>query len=253
MTTADRVALERHAVWVLGVPTAALFAAYAAVVAYHYRVTEVESWMQAFGVGREHNVPAWWNAVLLLSIAATALLVSVLTPAGRRPSARLWRLAALAMAYLAFDESLSVHERLDVPANALLSAFDLSFPTFVWLLPGSLLAVAGAWLGFRWFAAVPRDVRLGLILGGAVYVTGALAVEAVNGALIAADLYEAYLVGTGLEELLEMAGCIIVVHSLLRIVDVDPESRAMALRPQAVAEDRAAHRSTGRPSRSISA
>ena len=226
-----RLPLERHAAVLLGVPTLLVFVAYAAAQAYE-AIDPSRELMSTFGMDGEHNLPAYWNAILLLAIAGAALLLAVLTPAGRRPSARIWLVTGLGLGYLSLDEALSVHEHLGDPVNALADRLGTSVPTFAWVLPGIAIVAAGAVLGVRWFAALPRDVRLGLVLAAGTYLTGALVVESVNGALRIAELHRLYAASSALEELLEMTGCVLATCVLLRMVDVDPVTRVVGLRPE---------------------
>ncbi|GAA2726882.1 hypothetical protein [Cellulomonas aerilata] len=228
-----RVPLERRAVWALGLPTVAVFLA-AALMQVAITVSGPHPWLLAtFGLDGEHNVPAFWNSVLLLAIAAAALLLSVLTPTGRTPSAGLWRLAAVAATYLSMDEALSLHEKLGRPVNWLSERWGVDVPTYTWVIPGAVIVMAAGVLGVRVVASLPRDVRLGLVAGVATYVSGALVVETVNGALFAAGRHSLYALSTGVEELLEMTGCLVVACVLLRLVDLHPVTRVMTLRAAA--------------------
>jgi hypothetical protein len=229
----DRVPLERRAAWALGLPTLAVFAAYAVAQTVIELTGPQPDLIATFGLDGEHNVPAFWNTVLLLSIAGVALLVSVLTPAKRRPSAAMWRLAAVAATYLAMDEALSLHEKLGAPMNALTERWGVDVPTYTWVIPGAVVALVGAVVGVRVAASLPRDVRLGLIAGGAVYLSGGLVLETVNGALFTAGHDTLYALSTGVEELLEMAGCVVVACALLRLVDLHRVTRQMTLRAPA--------------------
>ncbi|WNB85418.1 hypothetical protein [Cellulomonas sp. ATA003] len=228
----DRVPLERHGAIALGAPTLLVFGAFAAAQLY-MRVTGPDAGLvETFGLDGEQNVPAFWNTVLLLSIGAVALLIGELTPAGRTPSRGVWRLAAVATAYLAMDEALSIHELLGGPASAAVESVGLDLPIYTWVLPGLVLAAVGVLLAVRWFRAVPRDVRLGLVVAGGAYLLGALVIETLNGALLTAGHDSLYALSTAVEELLEMSGCVIAVCVLLRLVDLDPSTRAMALRQE---------------------
>jgi hypothetical protein len=238
---AGRVPLERRAAWALGLPTLAVFmAAAAAQVAVEVSGPHPEL-ISTFGLDGEHNVPAFWNSLLLLAIAGCAVLISLLTPAGRAPSAGIWRLAGVAATYLGMDEALSVHEKLGVPVNWLSERLGVEIPTYTWVIPGAVIVVGAGVVGLRVAASLPRDVRLGLIAGAGTYVAGALVVETVNGALLAGGHDSLYALSTGVEELLEMSGCVIVACALLRLVDLHPITRVMTLRaaaPQAVRMDR---------------
>jgi hypothetical protein len=138
---------------------------------YFERVTALKA---VFDVGGEGNVAAWWNATLLLGVAALALLVMALT--GPKGSRRSWLAVAVAVALLALDETISLHERLGQPVGAWAQAHAVTLPTYAWVLPGALVAAIGLVLFVLWARSLPPGLRYGLLGALALYLTGALVV-----------------------------------------------------------------------------
>ena len=151
-----------------------------------------------FDLNSENNVPTWFSVALWLLLVAAAVLAAALD-AERRPG--LLGLAAVA-ALMSLDEAAALHERLNGVGDALSFA-----PRFAWVLPGSLLA-AGLVLGLaRTVLQLPPLARRGLVLGGAVFVLGAIVVETLSGLVLdRAGDGVVYALVTTVEEGLEMAG-----------------------------------------------
>lgn len=208
-------------VLVAGGATAVLLIADLAVRGYHAYVHPVPALRMVLNVGAEGNLASWWNSTLLLTVAATALLGGMLATSGARPgrpSRPSWLALAFAAAWLSLDETVQLHERLTAVGKAWTGAFALTVPTYAWVLPGSVLAAAGVGLAVLWGRGLPRDLRIGMFGALAVYLTGALVVEACNGWAreIRADLL--YALGTTLEEGMEMGACLIALGVLARHV-----------------------------------
>lgn len=170
-------------------------------------------------IGGENNVPTWWNGALLFGVAAAAAIVAfAATPTrGERSTAlteqRAWLVIAAAAGYLTLDELAQLHERLNEPVRAA----GLDLPTYAWLLPGVVIAAAGALVLARAARLLPPFTarRLGLAL--AVYLAGAIGMEAVNGLFSGRwlDLELIFAVGTTLEESLEMLACILALTAIV--------------------------------------
>lgn len=180
---------------------------------YFDRITSLKA---VFDVGGEGNVAAWWNATLLLGVAALALLAMALTGSRTRTSRWSWLAVAVAVGFLSLDETVSVHERLGGPVGDWARTNAVSLPTYAWVLPGAVLALVGVVLFVRWARSLPPDLRYGLIGALALYLTGALVIEAVNGWLKKQGASLGYLFGTSLEETLEMGACVLAIAVLVR-------------------------------------
>lgn len=171
--------------------------------------------MKLFDVNSESNLPTWYSASLLLAAAVGTGLVAVLVArAGGRDAGRWWLLAGI-LALLSLDEASALHERLGGPAEDLLGSTGVG--PFVWVLPAGVLAlVAGlSFLGF--LGRLPAPVRRHLLGAGALFLTGAVLLEAVSGLVLeAAGDRAAYLLVTAAEEGTEMAAAAWFLVTALR-------------------------------------
>ncbi len=225
--------LPRVALWLIVVALAIVLIALASLTA-HQRTTGVLSqnlhtvfWY--FDVGREYNLATWYGSGLWLLLGVVAAVIAVSRPRFR---ASWWLLAAVAL-FASIDEYLEVHERLDVPGNWVAEhlPFDVGF---TWVLIGAPIALVIVLLLARVVLSLPARARHGIILGGALFVAGAVGVEVVNGRVLEdADwiVDNTYLYGTMVEELLEMSGIAIALASLLSLFQHSPGSGALRLDP----------------------
>ncbi len=171
-----------------------------------------------FAMGVEANVPTFVNTLLLVVVAGAAALRAAVavTPAHRRAFTGLAALVAL----LAVDEASGIHERLGPPTERLLDDIGVGWwPTYPWLLPGLVVAAGLGWAGRRLLAALPRRSAAPLATAAVTYVAGSFGFEAVNGA-IRDPSHPAYVVGTTIEEVLEMGACLLAGAVLLAGVEV---------------------------------
>jgi hypothetical protein len=208
----------------LGGATAVLFAGFVFVFWFHEHVASVTRPRAFLNVNGEANLPTWWNASLLLAVAFCASVARF----QERDTARrrAWLLVAVAGLLLSMDEITSLHERL----NGLVLSTGLTPRTFPWLIPGVFIAAAGFLLLVRVGRALPSPARRLLLLALTVYAVGAVGVEAVNGVLREVRwLY--YVMGTTVEEALEMAACILAIGAIVNQLTTLPAATPLTARP----------------------
>lgn len=182
-----------------------------------------------FDVGREYNMATWYNSGLWLLMGALSGAIAATRPVHRRT----WWLLTAVCLFASIDEYLEVHERLDLPADRLLERlpFDLGFS---WVLLGAPIALVVGLLLLRLVLALPARARNGLVLGGVLFLLGAIGVESLNGMILAANdhvVTNPFIYGTMLEELLEMCGVAIAFASLVSLLQRDAVSGTLRLDP----------------------
>lgn len=171
-------------------------------------------WFYFFDVGREINVPTWFSAGLWIVAAVLAGYFARHAPRNRRS----WVLFAVVCAMASLDETLELHERLDVLGNAIAEHLPVHLG-FTWVIPGAVIALAVVALLIRLVLNLPRGPRLGLLLAGAVFMIGAVGVESLSGLYIGREtLPWQFFLLTLIEETLEMTGEALAVASLLHLV-----------------------------------
>ena len=230
--------LRKIALWLIVVAVAIVLIALIFLTA-HQRTTGVLSqnlhtvfWY--FDVGREYNMATWYGSGLWLMLGVVAAAIAVARPTHRRS----WWLLTVVALVASIDEYLEVHERLDVPGNWIAERlpFDIGF---TWVLIGAPIGLVVVALLARVVLSLPARARNGILLGGALFITGAIGVEFVNGMVLQrADWFvnNTYIYGTMVEELLEMSGVAIALASVISLFQHDAERGVLRLDPAVQAE-----------------
>jgi len=162
----------------------------------------------------EHCLGSYYSSVLMI---IAALLMAVIGQMTKTRWRRIqWFVLAAIFTAMSFDESISFHEVLIEPLRSVFSFS--SYLHFAWIVPGALfvMAVGLAYLPFVF--SMPPHIRNRVIASGALYVTGALALEAVGGHFNSIggfdDTY--YIMAFLAEESLEIIGLTLFATTLLK-------------------------------------
>ncbi len=216
--------LARRFVTGLAICTAAVFAAFIVAFGWDRIASPIPRAKAWFDIGNESNLPTWWNATLLILVAMCALVASLV--ADRARERRAWWVVALAGTYLSIDEATELHERL----AGIGERSGLAGPTYAWLAPGIVVALAGATVLVIAGRALPRraGARLGLALG--IYAVAALGLEAVGG-WIRDDSDDSpwFTIAIMLEEGLEMLACVLAVGAILDTLSIELDSGRISI------------------------
>ncbi|NJD07874.1 MAG: hypothetical protein FIA97_15480 [Methylococcaceae bacterium] len=196
------------------------------VAKFHLGDASVHGWVPMFDLDGERNVPSVFSTgLIMLCSAAMALLAE-----RDRPSNRLaWQGLSIIFVFLAADELISLHERLIEPVRSGLHTSGLLY--LAWLIPYGLGCAVIGLAYLRFLLRLPRATRNGILTAAAIYLTGALELEALDGAYLESlhDVHNLpYELMTTLEEALEMAGMIWMLRVLLRQLTGARRRRSMA-------------------------
>lgn len=172
---------------------------------------------QYFNFSSESNIPTFFSALLLLTAAS---LLAVLAFQHRRtPQASYWWGLAGIFLFLAVDESAQIHEGVTQLMYLVTTRVQLpGYFLYAWVMPYSVAVVGVGLFFFNFLLKLPLLTRGLFVAAGALFVTGALGLEMLEGHFTAVygegNLYTTLLIT--LEELLEMSGVILFIHALLR-------------------------------------
>ncbi len=172
--------------------------------------------VRRFNVVEEQTAQAWFS-VLLLAAAAVLTFIHAQRSSrlGSRWSSR-WRIIAVAFLWVSYDEAASVHELLnDADAEA-------GLMRYAWVFVAIPVVVAlAAWImPAVW--ALERRVRDLVIASGVVFVAGAVGAEILSGFVFGTNLLWGAI--SHVEEFLEMAGVILYLEAMLRLLEVERDS-----------------------------
>lgn len=158
-----------------------------------------------FLLALERNPSTWFSGALLGATGLGAFLV------GRgRPDQRTWSAVAALFAVLSLDEVATFHEWLGaVPGIP-------GVGTRGWAGAGLVLAaLVTIWL-LRWALALELRLRLTLVVGGVLFLGGAIGFEVLAGMWESSHGSDArYWAISSVEENLELAGVLVVLRGLL--------------------------------------
>jgi hypothetical protein len=190
-----------------------------AVVLHHYG--RGRRFFLTFSLDREANVPSWFSSALLLSAAALLALVAVNAVARRERWARHWAGLSVVFAVLSLDETAEIHERI---GSWLRAHLNLHGPLhYAGIIPALALAAFVGIAYYRFFWALPRVTRAGILLAAGIYIFGAAGVEAISGwwAESQSSGSTALLLVSTVEENLELIGTtlfiLVVLSSFARV------------------------------------
>ena len=174
-----------------------------------------ESIVRLLWVDGEGNVPAWYSAVLLFLCAL--LLAAITLAQHHQADGKLsgWLFLTLIFFFLSLDEIAQFHELSITPLR---TRFELTgFFHYAWIVPATLAVVLFVLAYAKFIARLPARTRQLFLLAGAVYIAGALGVEAVSGkqASLHGEHNLTYHAIITVEELFEMAGITLFLYSLL--------------------------------------
>jgi hypothetical protein len=182
-----------------------------------------------FNLDKEQTIATWFSSMLLgvngflsLALRSTEQELRLL---------KYWTTLGWLLLVLSLDEAASLHERTGLLlANLRLEgAFE-----YAWVIPGTVaVLLAGVWfLGL--FRHLEPRLRNLLMAAGFLYVAGALGVEFLEGAVASGALFgavgekgTAYNSVVAIQELMEMAGLVILLMAFLRELRTRTEQRGL--------------------------
>ena len=170
-----------------------------------------------FYLDYENNLPSVYSFLLLL---ATGLLLAVIALLERVNSGSIkwqWILLSLGFFFMAADEVLSFHERLNLPVRRLLGTEHYGVFYYAWVIPAIFVTLIAAALLSKFVTRLPAKTRFHVIISAILFLGGAIGLELVGGryAELHGDDNLTYSMIVALEESLEMAGVITLIWALL--------------------------------------
>jgi hypothetical protein len=186
----------------------------------------------------EATVPAWFSSGLIAACALALLAIAGLERArgaGDARHTRHWALLGALFVVLSAEEIVDFHTIPIFPGSVVVGVRDtLGAP---WLLVGIPFVALFVAANVRFLRALPPRTRNGFLAAGAVYVGGALGVEAIEVVHYFREGYDGVMVAlVTLEEWMEMAGMLLLLGVLLRHVERSHATVAIRLAPRPVRE-----------------
>ncbi len=225
---------------------ALLFLAHLAVVLSHlvFR-TPMNAFTKLFDVDLESNIPSFFNVSLFFIGAICFYLVGRSAKEHRRG----WFAMAGIFTFLGIDEGSKIHEKLMLVTLRLMNdgeagIGDMGWLFYAWIIPYGAATILLLLALLPWLRHLQGRIRVGLLFSGAIYVMGAVFMEAWSGKVaeplletaaapsalpwLPCSVYSAsqcflyndpsYVALYTIEELAEMTGLILCIGVLLRVL-----------------------------------
>lgn len=180
---------------------------------YESLLTLIPTW----DFNTEGNIPTLFTTFTFL---IAGLLLSLITHTKYKASQAYlaWLILAWVFLFLAMDEATSIHERIGSLFRSQTNTsgiFNIS-----WVIPYGIAAAIFGISYARFLLRLPRRIAAIFSISGIVFVTGAIGIELVGGAIKiqSGDKSLSYALLYTLEESLEMLGVIAFVYGLLSYI-----------------------------------
>ncbi|MEW5766923.1 MAG: hypothetical protein AB1797_04760 [bacterium] len=167
-----------------------------------------------FDVDEENNIPTWYSAFILLLCSILLAVIAAAKKIDRAHYVAHWKFLAFIFLFLSMDEVICLHERT-YPLRSVLKNTAGGFLYYPWVIFGTAFVLIVGLVYLKFLANLPAKTRYLFLIGGALYVGGAIGVEVFTG-----HYYELYGLGmlyamlTTLEEFFEMLGIIVFIYAL---------------------------------------
>lgn len=174
-----------------------------------------------FDMTKELNIPSFFSGVLLLFSAILFAIIAVAKYREKNLYVRHWVMLALLFLFFAFDEGAMIHELL---SN--LTVDVVGFETgglffFAWVIPGIFFSLLFALMFLRFLLHLPVRAKVLFLTAGFLFIAGAIGFEMLSAPFAQRYGYEglAYKAVSTVEEILEMAGVIVLNLALLEYIE----------------------------------
>ncbi|MCC7446681.1 MAG: hypothetical protein IT324_04655 [Anaerolineae bacterium] len=184
-----------------------------------YITNDVGQIVKQFDLTVEGNMSSWYSGMILFASAVLLTLIASEKYARRDPYRWYWIILALVFFFLSLDEITFIHEGIGHGlSGSQATSFGILKPA--WTVAGLIFTVVVGGVFIPFILHLPAQTRRRLIIAGALYLTGALVLEIVEGNLY--DYFDAQSViiitVNHLEDVLEMFGVALFIYTLLSYI-----------------------------------
>ena len=175
--------------------------------------------LRRFLLNDELTIPAWYSSVALLACAGLLGIISYAKRQTASPYFIHWAVLAALFVFLSIDEMTALHEMLIDPIRRRLGTHGLLY--YAWVIPGFAFVCGFVLAYWRFlFFHLDRKTRWRFVLAGSIFVTGALGLEMVEGAIHEQfGIHDArYQACVTVEETFEMFGVVLFMYSLMAYI-----------------------------------
>lgn len=203
---------------------------FAAKVINHLLGDKYELFVRLVDVSEEANLTTWFSVELFF---VSALLLLFIAMAKRRMGDRWaghWTSLSLILFFLSIDDMAQLHEMTIRPLRDALHTSGIFY--YAWVIIAIPLCLLLIFVFRKFLLSLPRHVRIGFVVAGAVFITGNVFVEMLSGYYIGAYVgsVPVYPLLTTIEELGKHAGLVLFISALGTYITSQPEMNSTSLK-----------------------
>ena len=172
--------------------------------------------VRMFDLDMERNIPTLFSSLLF---TISSFLFYLLSHIEIKEKSKYWFGLSLIFIFLAFDESVKLHEKLgDYVENFIDASGYLYYP---WFIPYTIAVSIIAIFYIRFFLAMEKKIFYSFILSAIIFLTGAIGFDILgaNEASIHSEETLLYCIYYTIEESLEMFGLVYLISILLGLLE----------------------------------
>lgn len=178
-----------------------------------------QEFLLLFDLGEDSSIPTYFSSLLLLSCASLLAWTGQLKRALGEARWSVWYGLAALFVLLSLDEVAMMHERVGIILKFLYPSVNEldGILRYKWLLVGVPATAFLAILLVPWFFGLSRRLQGLFAASAAIFLGGAIGVEMVNAGVhdTVGTRTATYVLGTAVEECMEMLGAALFLFSLL--------------------------------------
>jgi hypothetical protein len=176
-----------------------------------------------FDLDGEANFPSFFSANLLFFAAILLGLIAFVHKKMKKAYVAHWFFLSLIFLFLSLDEFTEIHERINFWLKPVTHTTGLLYA--VWIIPYGIFALVLLFSYLKFLMNLPRKTAVRSVVAGAIYVTGALVMEALGERLSEKRLEDTFAFNASvvIEEVMEMIGSILFIYALLSYIATEFE------------------------------
>lgn len=180
--------------------------------------------VQLFDFDTENNIPSLFSVSLLFICCVLLGVITIIKYQQRDKYRTYWQWLSFIFLGLSIDEGVSIHEQLIIPLRNGLGVS--SFLYFAWVIPAFFFVLLLGVLYLKFIVALPKKICHLFVLSGGIYLSGAIGVELIGGAIASVTGQSNFLYSlvADCEEFLELTGIGLFTYTLLKYIQLNINS-----------------------------
>ncbi|HEX5172396.1 MAG TPA: hypothetical protein VFW11_24640 [Cyclobacteriaceae bacterium] len=170
----------------------------------------------------QSSLPTLFNTILVVIAFIVLAMISLHIRKMKSDEVYNWLLLTAAFLLLSLDENPSVHNIFVTVFNKYGVVGQRLVMNYAWGMPYGALVVIFVFFLIRFVNALPRDIAIGFVVSGFIYVFGAIVIGLYGANLLHIhDRYSIrYVLLASYEESLEMIGLTLFIYYLMRFIHI---------------------------------